>query len=280
LYFTVSITQANRTGYHKLTVDFLVKAASPFHFNWTDAKSELLDPAVTGTTSILAATKKSAPTVKRVVVTSSFVSMVQSDPTKVYSEADWNPVTYEEGLQGDKIVAYRASKTVAERSAWEFVEQEKPGFDLVTICPPLIFGPPARTLKSLAAINTSNERFVELLEGKWKKEIMPSMGVNLWVDVRDVALAHVLAFEKPVAGGKRFFTVSGTFSNREIAAIARNHFPGLSDKIPSEDVKGGDYPAQVPGYDNSRATGVLGIRWIGLEACTVDVLKSLQESVA
>jgi nucleoside-diphosphate-sugar epimerase len=233
---------------------------------------------VTGTTSILAAIQKSAPTVKRVVVTSSFVSMVQSDPTKVYSEADWNPVTYEEGLKGDKIVAYRASKTVAERSAWEFVEKEKPAFDLVTICPPLIFGPPARTLKSLAAINTSNERFVELLEGKWKKEIMPSLGVNLWVDVRDVALAHVLAFEKPVAGGKRFFTVCGTFSNREIAAIARTHFPNLSDVIPSEDVKGGDDALQIPRYDNSRATEVLGIKWIGLEACTVDVLKSLQGS--
>lgn len=197
------------------------------------------------------------------------------DPDKVFNESDWNPNTYEDGLKGDKGVAYRVSKTVAERSAWEFVQKEKPNFDLVTINPPLVFGPIVHHLNSLSAINTSNERYVDLVQGKWKEEILPSIGTNFWVDVRDVALAHVAALEKSEAGGQRFFCVAGTFSNREIAAAARKNFPGLKDKIPSEEVKGGDYPPVLPGFDNTRATNILGISWINLEKSTVDNISSL-----
>ena len=45
----------------------VIHTASPFHFNVTDVKKELLDPAVIGTTGVLESTKKHAPTVKRVV---------------------------------------------------------------------------------------------------------------------------------------------------------------------------------------------------------------------
>lgn len=45
----------------------VIHTASPFHFNVTDIKKDLLDPAVIGTTGILHAIKKHAPTVKRVV---------------------------------------------------------------------------------------------------------------------------------------------------------------------------------------------------------------------
>lgn len=197
------------------------------------------------------------------------------DPKKVFSESDWNPNTYEDGLKNDKAVSYRVSKTIAERSAWKFVEDEKPTFDLVTICPPLVFGPIAQHLNSLSDINTSNGRFLELVQGKWKSEILPSIGVNLWVDVRDVAVAHVAAFEKADAGGKRFFCTSGNFCNRDIAAAARESFPELHDKLPSNEVKGGDYPPVVPGYDNSKATEILGIDWIDIKKTTVDTINSL-----
>ena len=34
---------------------------------------------------------------------------------------------------------------------------------------------------------------------------------NSWIDVRDTALAHVLALEKDEAGGQRIITASGAF---------------------------------------------------------------------
>ena len=45
----------------------IIHTASPFRFNVTDIKKDLLDPAIIGTTGILESAKKHAPTVKRVV---------------------------------------------------------------------------------------------------------------------------------------------------------------------------------------------------------------------
>lgn len=272
---------------HGAGLAYVQHTASPFHYGWTDAKTELLDPAVEGTRSILRAVQRHASnSVRRVVVTSSFAAILSAagiaDPDKTFSEADWNPLTYEDGLRSgpdNKADAYRASKTVAERTAWDFVSDPKNGvkFELATICPPMVFGPVVHHLSSLAAINTSNGRFVDLVQGRWASEIPPS-GVFLWVDVRDVALAHANAMERPEAAGQRFFVTAGYYSNREIAAAVRKHFlPELGDKLPAESVPGGGYPeGSFYKYDNSRATKVLGIDWIPLEKSAVDTVKSLR----
>ena len=76
--------------------EVLIHTSSPFHFNVSDTKSDLLDPAIIGTTGILKAAKKNAPTVKQVVITSSFASIIDSTkgsrPGYVYSEADCEPL--------------------------------------------------------------------------------------------------------------------------------------------------------------------------------------------
>lgn len=38
-----------------------------------------------------------------------------SDPPRIYTEANWNPVTWDEAVHGDPSKAYRASKLFAER---------------------------------------------------------------------------------------------------------------------------------------------------------------------
>ncbi|KAI1163076.1 NAD dependent epimerase/dehydratase [Nemania serpens] len=263
-------------------LDYVQHTASPFHFRFTDPKTEILDPAILGTTSILEATKKYAPAVKRVVVTSSFAAILSdaglADPGKTFSEADWNPNTYEDGLTGPPGTTYRVSKTLAEKAAWDFKEREKPGFDVATVNPPFVFGPVVPHLRSLADINTSNGNLVALIAGRWKEQIPPT-GVHLFVDVRDVAKAHVEAMERPEAGGSRFFVTTGLFSNKEIAAIVAKNFPQLADKLPADGTPGGDYPGgsidNAYGYDNSKATKVLGIDWIPLEKSVTDTIKSL-----
>ena len=262
-------------------IEYVQHTASPFHFKITDPK-ELLDPAIKGTTSILHAIKKYAPSVKRVIVTSSFAAILDpaklADGSKVWSEADWNPMTYEDGINGPPGTTYRASKTLAEKAAWEFVEKEKPNFDLATINPPFVFGPVVHHLSSLADINTSNGNMVALIVGKWKGEI-PATGVHLWVDVRDVAKAHVEAMERPEAGGNRYFVTAGLFSNKEIVPIVRANFPQLADKLPEDGTPGGDYPGgskdNVYKYDNSKATKELGIEWASLEKSVTDTIGSL-----
>lgn len=90
--------------------DCVIHTASPFHDNFEDPVKGLLDPAIKGTTGILEAVKKFAPQVKRVVLTSSFAAIVNTEsPPRVYSEASWNPITWKEA-SSDRSLAYRGSK--------------------------------------------------------------------------------------------------------------------------------------------------------------------------
>jgi len=260
-------------------LEAVIHTASPFHFNITDTKKDLLDPAIIGTTGVLKAIKNYAPTVKRVVITSSFASILDGSKGNswdhTYSEKDWNPITPEQALQ-NSLNGYRASKTFAERAAWEFVEKEKPSFTLSTLCPPLVIGPIVHYLNSLSGLNTSNQRVRNLMTGQCKSEI-PDTGTFIWVDVRDLALAHVKAIELPEAGNKRFFITAGYFSNKEICEIIRKNFPDLEKELPGKEIKGGDYPeAGLYKYDNSRTVKVLGIKFRSLEESIVELVKSLQ----
>jgi nucleoside-diphosphate-sugar epimerase len=164
-------------------------------------EKDLLDPAVKGTTEILKSIKKNAPQVKRVVITSSFASIVDlskgSRPGYTYSEKDWNPVTWQEAIDGQGGVAYCASKTFAEKALYDFVEKEKPNFTVASICPPMVYGP-IESEMDLGKLNTSSADIYQWMNGS-KKEIEPAQ-FPLFADVRDVGLAHVRAYEHPTGG--------------------------------------------------------------------------------
>ncbi|KAI7675533.1 NAD(P)-binding protein [Hortaea werneckii] len=257
----------------------VIHTAPPFHFNVTDVQKELLDPAIIGTTGILKSIKKSAPSVKRVVITSSFASIINpykgSWPEHTYTETDWNPITQQQAIE-NPANGYRASKTFAERAAWEFLEKEKPNFSIATMCPPLVLGPIVHYLNSLDALNTSNQRVRDIMMGKAKEEIPPT-GTFIWVDVRDLALCHVLAMEKEGAANKRFFITTGYFSNKEIAEIIGKNFPQYKEGLPSASTPGGSYPEEgVYKIDNSNVVNTLGVKFRPLEESIVDTVKSLQ----
>lgn len=130
-------------------------------------------------------------------------------------------------------------------------------------------------MNSLDALNTSNQRIRDIYQGKAKDEIPPT-GTFFWVDVRDVALAHVKAFEVPEAANKRFFVLSGLFSNKDVAQVIRKNFPNQKD-IPTETTPGGEFPAEgYAKFDNSRSKEVLGLQYHSLEQTIVDTVKSLQ----
>lgn len=256
----------------------VLHTASPFHFNIEDPKKDLLDPAIIGTTSILKSIHKSAPTVKRVVITSSFASIINpaSQNGASYSEKDWNPVTWDEALK-DSATAYRASKTFAEKAAWDFVEQQNPNFSISTLCPPLVVGPVVHYFNDLDSINTSNQRTLNMIKGKMK-DGLAATGVYIWVDVRDLADAHVFAIEKEEAANKRFFITAGYFSNAEIAQIIKDEFPEYRDGLPEK--LESDRPKDVYQYDNSRSREVLGVKYRPLKGAIVDLVKSLQAAGA
>lgn len=163
-------------------------------------------------------------------------------------------------------------QTFAEKAAWEFVEKEKPNFNIATINPPLVFGPIVPYLNSLSAINTSNVRVRNLIQGHMKK--LEPTGTFLWVDVRDVALAHVRAIEVPEAGGERFFVTAGFFSNKEIADIARETHPQLESKLPPSDSPS-DFPTKIYEFDNTKSQKVLGLKYHSLKQTVSDTIDSI-----
>jgi nucleoside-diphosphate-sugar epimerase len=105
--------------------------------------------------------------------------------------------------------------------------------------------------------------------------IHPTAPVFTFVDVRDVALAHVRALTVPEAGGKRFYVVGGFFSNPRLAGIIRRRFPQLKGRLPPEEEVRDDFPANHWGFDNERSRKVLGLEYTPLETSVVDTVESI-----
>jgi len=133
-------------------------------------------------------------------------------------ESDWNPITWEEAQTADQpITGYRASKTFAEKAAWKFLDENSPHFDIITIQPPLVFGPCEHDVK-LDSLNESNAQIWRIISsGKDAK--VPPTGVWRWVDVRDVAASHIAAIDDSVKGNQRFLLSGGEFTWQKVPPI-------------------------------------------------------------
>ena len=97
----------------------------------------------------------------------------------------------------------------------EFVQKENPGFSITTLCPPMVYGPPIHSPPSLNELNESNSQLWKIISSGKDAEV-PDARVPLYVDVRDIAMAHVLAMENPKAANQRYTCVSAQYSNQEV----------------------------------------------------------------
>lgn len=187
-------------------VDFVLHMASPYQLTVADPDRDLVQPAVQGTRNMLQACARSAR-VKRVVVTSSMAAITdEPDSRHVLSEADWNTRS---SLSRNP---YYYSKTQAERAAWDFHRERQPAWSLVVVNPFIVIGP-----SMTRAVNESNKIFADLMGGAY-----PAIMALTWgfVDVRDVADAHVRALTHAEASG-RYLCAGETRSMREVVAFLR-----------------------------------------------------------
>ncbi|KAI5456586.1 hypothetical protein BGZ63DRAFT_395837 [Mariannaea sp. PMI_226] len=250
----------------------IVHAASPFVLNPKDNVKDLLEPAIHGSLAVLEAAQRWGPSVKRVVVTSSHASVVDISkgkrPGYVYNEKDWNPVTYDEAAaESDGVVAYCASKALAERAVWDFVSKNNPKFDVVTMTPPWVFGPYATPLKSKKGLSES----VQLMNAVLDAKEVPAFDFGGFVDVRDIAAAHILSLEVPEAGGQRFW-VGQNFQWQAAIDAARAAIPELRSRLPEG--KPGVLE-DVYTVDGSKASRVLGFQYHNLSECVKDTYAQL-----
>lgn len=197
--------------------------ASPYTINAEDPQRDLVAPALEGTRSVLEACRASE-SVSRVVLTSSIAALTdEPDSNHVLTEQDWNSTS---SLSRNP---YHYSKTVAERSAWTFMEEQRPGFSLVVINPFMVIGP------SLGpSLNTTNQMIRDFITGVYPGILDINWG---FVDVRDVALAHILAMERPEARG-RYLCAAENLHMRDVITVLRDGGYGRNYRLPSMDLTG------------------------------------------
>lgn len=190
-------------------VDGLFQVAAVYQTHAKDPQREIIEPSITGGMNMLRAAH--AAGVKRVVFTSSVAAIGSNAPAeKPLTEEDWND---------DAKNPYFYAKTEAERRAWAFSKEKN--LPLVVINPGAIIGP------GFYRHTPSTQAFEMLLRDKLPM-VLP-VGFT-FVDVRDVAEAHVLAYENPYASG-RYLAVDHFCSMLELMAAAKEIDPKL--KIPT-----------------------------------------------
>jgi dihydroflavonol-4-reductase len=215
------LTSADPFGSY-VDVDVIMHMASPYAISVKDPQRDLVDPAVEGTLSMLRAAGKSQR-VTRVVLTSSIAAITDEPDGRLLTDKDWNT---QSSLSRNP---YYYSKTMAERAAWAFMEREKPRFDLVVINPFVVVGP-----SHTKAINTSPQIFVDMIKGKYPAIMALDWG---FVDVREVADAHIAAMNTATASG-RYICASGNMTMAEVVGLMRTCGYGHT-KLPKHDLSGG-----------------------------------------
>ena len=169
---------------------YVLHVASPFFLGEPENEDVFIKPAVEGTLRVLKACADSD--VQKVVLTSSFaaVGYGHSREKEVYTEEDWSSVDGE-------ISPYAKSKTLAEKAAWEFVEnlEESKKFELTVINPVAVTGPMLTN-----DIGSSNDFLLKLISGSMPACPKIHMG---YIDVRDVAKAHIFSMTEEKTNGER-----------------------------------------------------------------------------
>ncbi|KAK6119752.1 hypothetical protein DH2020_046506 [Rehmannia glutinosa] len=205
--------------------DGVFHTASPFHDPGSDPQAELVDPALKGTLNVLGSCAK-APSVKRVVLTSSMASVYFNGktltPEVVIDETWWSDIEF---CRRNKQW-YVLSKTLAEDAAWKFANDKG-----------------AKTYRN---------------------------ATYGFVNVKDVAMAHVLAFENPSANGRYIMTESVAHFS-DVVKILRELYPTLP--LPE---KCADDKPFVPKYQVSRERAEsIGVEFISLKETLKETVESL-----
>ncbi|KAK0383449.1 hypothetical protein NLU13_9360 [Sarocladium strictum] len=218
-------------------VDAIVHSASPLTYDTTDNEQELVIPAINGVRAVFEAAA-ACVSVRRIVITSSFASVLDAarkgPPYFTYTGQDWNPLTYEETIDKNTsaVIAYRGAKKFAELEAWNFVKDKKPGFSLVALCPPMTFGPVVHPVDAAENLNESNAMLWKIAKGE---SPLPVARVPFWIDVRDLAAAHVEALLREEVAMKRYTpSAPERFTYGLAASLVNEEFPGLKGTVAVE----------------------------------------------
>jgi nucleoside-diphosphate-sugar epimerase len=201
--------------------EYVLHVASPFPLVQPKDPDELIVPAREGTLRVLRAALNAGAS--RIVVTSSVAAVGGSAKasTRRLDESDWTD------LDDPTLTPYARSKTIAERAAWDLVEEMGATERLAVVNPGAILGPVGSAERS-----PSLEVVQRLLNGM---PGAPRIGFNL-VDVRDVADLQIRAMSDAGAAGKRFVAVRSFEWMADVAKILREQLGDDAAKVPKRSI--------------------------------------------
>jgi dihydroflavonol-4-reductase len=200
--------------------DYVLHVASPFPPAQPKDPDELIVPAREGTLRVLRASLDAG--VKRVVVTSSVAAVSGGRRASgALTERDWT------NLDNPNLTPYVRSKTLAERAAWDLVNERGEVEKLAVVNPGAILGPVLSEDRSY-----SIEMVERLLKGT---PGAPRIGFSI-VDVRDVVDLHLRAMTTVEAGGERFIAVTSFRWMAEVAEVLRDRLGEGAAKVPKRAV--------------------------------------------
>ncbi|WP_405057254.1 NAD-dependent epimerase/dehydratase family protein [Kribbella sp. NBC_01505] len=189
-----------------LGVDYVLHVASPLGDETSTDADALIIPARDGALRVLKAATRAG--VKRVVMTSAAnaASPTSYKEDSVTDETLWT-------VDDPSLPAYRRSKTLAEKAAWDFMAGYDGPTELTTVLPGAVFGP------ILTANNVGTTQIIQrMLTGKMPGT--PKIGLEV-VDVRDLVDLHIRAMVSPEAGGQRFLGTGEFAWMRDIATALK-----------------------------------------------------------
>jgi len=239
---------------------YVFHTASPFHFEAKNSLKDMIEPARNGTENVLNSAIKAKA--ERVIVTSSFAASSsflpedKPDSGSLYTEEDWNDFIDESIWKDNSQQAYIASKSIAERKAWEL--GKKHGIKVLVIQPVLVMGPTLAPRVEGVSVGTMKS----LIEGG-------SLGMSFpWCDNRDVARAHIQAAVNPSASGRYIVAQPGTVPPSFVYGILSKGLPDVAWAKPDKE--------ELPNVmiDNTKIKSLIGSLY-SLEDTMLDMARSM-----
>ncbi|CAO2837312.1 unnamed protein product [Amaranthus hypochondriacus] len=235
--------------------------ASPVKFDVANPQAEILDPAIKGTLNVLSSCAK-FPSIKRVVFTSSMGAvLLTGTPLTPETVVDETWFSVPQVCEKHHMKWYLLSKTLAEETAWKYSKEN--GIDMVSINPSIVIGPLLQP-----TLNASSIAVLSLITGSetYRNETFG------WVHVKDVAEAHILAFETPSANG-RYLLNESVHHVSEAVKLLRELYPNL--KLPTK--PSDDKPFDPIFKVSKEKTEGLGIKYIPLKVSLKETVECLIE---
>lgn len=228
------------------------------HSTFDPDPENVIPPTLAGTREILKSAAKT-PSVKRVVYTSSSGALqITTDKPITVTQDTWNDEAVQ--LVQDptlfatlpdpvkSVTTYCASKTLAEKACFEFVETEKSHFVLNTVAPNMNIGPtihptqPASSSGGIKASFLGNEKALALFS---------SMGAMNYIDVRDDGRLHLAAAIFDDVQGERIWGMAGDYNFNDIIDEFAKKDPKWKEHERFEDKR------DLMVYDRSRSIELL-----------------------